>query len=657
MGTTTVGTIELITKIDTGDYKRGAKEIDNANKDISSSSDKTSNNLSKAWSVASKAVIAGTTAAAAGVIALSIASIKSTAQLEQSLGGSEVVFGDFSEKIQKLAKESAVVMGTSQRQYLDTANKMASLFQGAGFTVEKSFDLSSAAMQRATDVATAMGISTDMALESIAGAAKGNFTMMDNLGVAMSATSIEAYALAKGITKSYDAMTQAEKIGYAMEMFLEKTAKYAGNYAKENDTLSGSFQTLKGSWENFLSGVEGSDKQVVQAGANVTRVLGREIPRIMSSLANGVSGVYAELKRTNPEFKKYSDIGEDAASNITKTIRAVMPLAPLVVAATASWAAYAVTVNTVRTATQLYTAAQVLLNRALTANPVGLLVGALTGLVTIFALVNSSSDNAKASQDRLNKAREYGKTANDNLINSENALKDAQLRVEGSTIAVERAQLNLTNAEAQYGIGSLEAREAALQLKNAQRELEQANTASKNATDSNTQAQKDFAKAKDEIVAAQNAVANATGNSASQYERLANTAKQAAKAQEEIRKQGGSSTPQQQLQASGFPSLNIPGGRASGGPVSANTPYFVGENPDGSLNSTSELFVPRSSGKIINSKDLQSSLGSSSSTENNIANVNIYSEVDGERWLRRLTGDSEIVSHGLVPQQQYMGNA
>lgn len=381
MGTTTVGTIELITKIDTGDYKRGAKEIDNANKDISSSSDKTSNNLSKAWSVASKAVIAGTTAAAAGVIALSIASIKSTAQLEQSLGGSEVVFGDFSEKIQKLAKESAVVMGTSQRQYLDTANKMASLFQGAGFTVEKSFDLSSAAMQRATDVATAMGISTDMALESIAGAAKGNFTMMDNLGVAMSATSIEAYALAKGITKSYDAMTQAEKIGYAMEMFLEKTAKYAGNYAKENDTLSGSFQTLKGSWENFLSGVEGSDKQ------------------------------------------------------------------------------------------------------------------------------------------------------------------------------------------------------------------------------------------------------------------------------------GGSSTPQQQLQASGFPSLNIPGGRASGGPVSANTPYFVGENPDGSLNSTSELFVPRSSGKIINSKDLQSSLGSSSSTENNIANVNIYSEVDGERWLRRLTGDSEIVSHGLVPQQQYMGNA
>ena len=40
-----------------------------------------------------------------------------------------------------------------------------------------------------------MGIDTAAALESVTGAAKGNFTMMDNLGVAMNATTLEAYAL------------------------------------------------------------------------------------------------------------------------------------------------------------------------------------------------------------------------------------------------------------------------------------------------------------------------------------------------------------------------------------------------------------------------------------------------------------------------------
>ena len=39
-------------------------------------------------------------------------------------------------------------------------------------------------MQRAADVASIMGISVDDAMTAISGAAKGNFTMMDNLGVA-----------------------------------------------------------------------------------------------------------------------------------------------------------------------------------------------------------------------------------------------------------------------------------------------------------------------------------------------------------------------------------------------------------------------------------------------------------------------------------------
>jgi hypothetical protein len=38
-------------------------------------------------------------------------------------------------------------------------------------------DLSTRAMQRAADVASIMGIDLDSAMESIAGAAKGNFTI------------------------------------------------------------------------------------------------------------------------------------------------------------------------------------------------------------------------------------------------------------------------------------------------------------------------------------------------------------------------------------------------------------------------------------------------------------------------------------------------
>lgn len=46
--------------------------------------------------------------------------------------------------------------------------------------------------------------------------------------------------------------------------------------------------------------------------------------------------------------------------------------------------------------------------------------------------------------------------------------------------------------------------------------------------------------------------------------------------------------------------------------------------------------------------------GTTSRVENHIGQVTIASEVDGERWLRRLSGNQEDVSHGLVPVQTYM---
>jgi hypothetical protein len=58
--------------------------------------------------------------------------------------------------------------------------------------------------------------------------------------------------------------------------------------------------------------------------------------------------------------------------------------------------------------------------------------------------------------------------------------------------------------------------------------------------------------------------------------------------------------------------LHLPG-RAAGGPVQAGQPYLVGDNPDGTPNSTSEVFIPSQSGTIVNSRDTQKMLGRNSS--------------------------------------------
>ncbi len=288
----------------------GTIEIDNknANKSLDETSQKgeqAKGRLSKAFTsigkgaiAVGKTVVTGLAVAGGAFMGLTAKALMAGGELEQNIGGSEAVFKKYARSMQDTAKSAFSDMGLSTSNYLATANKMGALFQGAGFSVEESMKLSSSAMQRAADVASIMGIDTSAAMEAIAGAAKGNFTMMDNLGVAMNDTTLQAYALEKGMKKSTSEMTNQEKIGLAMEMFLERTAYAAGNYAKENETLAGSLSTAKAALANFLDGSGGVDELAssFENFANVAvKNLNELLPRLTSGLTNIVNQIMPML--------------------------------------------------------------------------------------------------------------------------------------------------------------------------------------------------------------------------------------------------------------------------------------------------------------------------------------------------------------------------
>lgn len=246
--------------------------------------------LGKIGSIASSALKGVTIATGAVVTAFAgvvTASVQARGEIEQQIGGTEAVFKEFAQTVQDTAKTAYSSMGLSANDYMATINKMGALMQGSGLDIETSMNLSSQAMQRAADIASIMGIDTASAMESIAGAAKGNFTMMDNLGVAMNATTIEAYAMSKGIKTSYAEMENAQKVQLAMEMFLEKTSYAMGNYAKENETFAGSFSTLKASVQNFLSGA-GDISTVIDNVLNFTEIVIKSVNEIIPSILNSL---------------------------------------------------------------------------------------------------------------------------------------------------------------------------------------------------------------------------------------------------------------------------------------------------------------------------------------------------------------------------------
>lgn len=262
------------------------------------------------------AIGAGLAAGAAGIAALTGKALMAGAELEQQLGGAEAVFGQYADGIKEAAKTAYFEAGLSQAEFLQGANKMGSLFQGAGFDVQSSMKMSAESMQRASDIASIMGIDTTAALEAVTGMAKGNFTMMDNLGVAMNDTAIGAYALEKGINKTTAQMSIQEKVGLAQQMFMEKTAKYAGNYAKENQTLAGSINSTKKAFDNLLAG-EGEIDGFIELLVNTIELA---VPQIVKILPMLVEGIGATLNALVPALSKALPVLIPALINAAKSL-------------------------------------------------------------------------------------------------------------------------------------------------------------------------------------------------------------------------------------------------------------------------------------------------------------------------------------------------
>lgn len=224
--------------------------------------------------------------------------------LEQNIGGSASVFKNYADTIQRTAETAASSLGLSQSKYLATATKMGALFQGSGFSVAQSANMVTQSMQRASDVASIMGISVDSAMEAVTGMAKGNFTMMDNLGVAINDTNLQIYAQEKGLGKLE---TTQQKVNAAMQMFLDKSDYAAGNYAKENDTYSGALATFKAELENFaaeagtaLLPLAQSVLPVLSSSLNVLKPVIMTVAEAVGGLGSVVSDIQAKEEAATP---------------------------------------------------------------------------------------------------------------------------------------------------------------------------------------------------------------------------------------------------------------------------------------------------------------------------------------------------------------------
>lgn len=142
---------------------------------------KTSALQSKLGGVAStigSAFLKGTAVAGAAVSTVVATSVKSFADVEQSIGGIETIFGDSAGAVEENAKKAFQTAGLSANEYMEQATSFsASLLQSLGGDTEKAASVADMAITDMADNANKMGTSIDSIQNAYQGFAKQNYTI------------------------------------------------------------------------------------------------------------------------------------------------------------------------------------------------------------------------------------------------------------------------------------------------------------------------------------------------------------------------------------------------------------------------------------------------------------------------------------------------
>ena len=404
----------------------------------------------------------------------------------------------------------------------------------------------------------------------------------------------------------------------------------------------------------------GGLKSLEQIAKDSTKGIGTGFDNMKTAITRGMASIIENIgsKNISNAITAIGSAFETTLRGVSKFVGFIksnsstfIALAAAIVGATAATMAY----SAITTATAAVTgvlnaiillqttgvgaarAAWLLLNTTMAANPIMLVVGAVGALVAILATSFFQTNNNKSATDKLKTARDQLTDATTKAKVAEDALKGAELGVEGATLNVERAQRYYNEALKQYGANSFEARDAAYQLKSAKQQLKDAENELRIKTQEATDANNDFKNKSESFKKANETVASGANSAAGAY---SNFATQISKANEAARKSDFKGV-SQAITATPFSRGFATGGFTGRG----------GVNQPAGIVHAGEYVIPQ---KFVN-QSTGLPYGGGSGIEYNIGTINISSEVDGDRWIRRLTNNQEITSAGLVPQQSYMG--
>lgn len=194
----------------------------------------------------------------------------------------DVTFDNMSEQVNTFAKSAITSAGLSEtmaKKFTGTYGAMAKAF---GFTESAAYDMSTSLTQLAGDVASFYNLSQDEAYTKLKSVFTGETESLKDLGVVMTQTALDSYALSNGFGRTTSAMSEQEKVALRYKFVMSQLSAAQGDFARTSD-----------SW------------------ANQTRIMALQMQSIMASIGQGLINLFTPaIKIINTVLGKIAQLAE-----------------------------------------------------------------------------------------------------------------------------------------------------------------------------------------------------------------------------------------------------------------------------------------------------------------------------------------------------------
>ena len=191
------------------------------------------------------------------------ACIQAASDLEEVQNVVDVVFGESSEIINNFAKNAVKSLGLSELSAKQYASTMGAMLKSMKLSDKQVLTMSQNLTALAGDMASFYNISGDEAFTKLRAGISGETEPLKQLGINLNVANLEAYALSKGIDKSFNSMSQAEQAIIRYNYLLDVTKDAQGDFSRTSGNWANQVRVLSEQWNTFKSVLGSSFIQVL----------------------------------------------------------------------------------------------------------------------------------------------------------------------------------------------------------------------------------------------------------------------------------------------------------------------------------------------------------------------------------------------------------